>query len=1112
MRVALGELQEAAGGDQRITATASILSSIGSAGVEAVDGNRRWLGVWNNSTTDHMNPTASHGAQSGSNDDGFIEWLVSGNSDGVSDQVGYPSAVLDTNESIILFDSDDIGDDVRVPLVETLDEDTAYAFWIEDEGVKASVKPLPQASNTVLNDDAYANPLVHGLNYGIDYGRMGGGMESAITYPISSTSNDDLIRAMQKVQSDDELGLTASEDNTWVNANRHEFTIYSHSLMTDVRNGGFKQDLSLAFEMDGALQGPNGLSYFNNSDFVGDSGNREVENTLTGAISQAPGHDFYSRYVYAHFPYGTASTVNKARGPTWHLLRDYYNLYKRLDQSSGNLTLNAQPFYPNNPEVQSASNAYDFLEGRFAKGGDPFVQEFTDSGGRYLYHLSRGNYTPVMLGYRLIFSVASYEYDSVADTAKIAFAFDPVYYLWNPYDKSIRFENYKVEYNEEIPVTIEFEVTDNNGTRAIDEVLLTDYLIENGWDGSSDKLYSFLMDPAGDVVLAPGEVRLFSASGTNGDCYPGVTNITATSGNILRLHPEAGEILVDGVSAATIKVNLGITTKTAGTDAQNGRFRSTSYLVDDDDLANARTGTQRSTHLKTQFVSIQTNSAASAGEQVDVVELTFDGASLSSRKSWLGYLDYLMKPTNTTAEPTEIMAAFNPLSVSSIGDIRVFPQRNRYLHLISEPSLNVMLPESFGDSGFWGYEYSSAGSNYIPAFSLPSEPMTSLAQLRNGMLTPYIFENPRAVGNSYANPRLRQDELYGDMPGPQTAERYDSTWLLNDALWDKYYFSGIAPAYSYSSGAYAASENLEAALTRFFEQDPDRYGNANLIPNIATDSTPNSIANQLTTGDGYKEIGASMLMQGGFNVNSTSVAAWAAVLGGNRDMTIDYFAADSLSEISDTATGIPFLKSQRPNGDSGDAWAGFSRVNPNLIWNDQGTPNDESDDTGLAAEIVKQVRLRGPFMSLSDFVNRRLDTDQTGRMGALQAAIKATGLNSDIENNEGVPADYSTYYENSDAGTGFTSGGINGFIEQADILQAIGPKLVARSDTFRIRAYGESRTLNGDVASQATCEVVVQRLPEYVDEANDAFTLPEDLSASNNLFGRRFKIVSFKWL
>ena len=107
-----------------------------------------------------------------------------------------------------------------------------------------------------------------------------------------------------------------------------------------------------------------------------------------------------------------------------------------------------------------------------------------------------------------------------------------------------------------------------------------------------------------------------------------------------------------------------------------------------------------------------------------------------------------------------------------------------------------------------------------------------------------------------------------------------------------------------------------------------------------------------------------------------------------------------------------------------------------------------------------------------------------------------------------------------------TTEGIAGDIRQADLLRPLAPRLNARSDTFRIRAFGETRDkFSGDVTSQVVCEAVVQRLPEYVDPNTDAgnnepwdeATNPlsptaSALNATNQEFGRRFKIVNIRWL
>jgi hypothetical protein len=58
--------------------------------------------------------------------------------------------------------------------------------------------------------------------------------------------------------------------------------------------------------------------------------------------------------------------------------------------------------------------------------------------------------------------------------------------------------------------------------------------------------------------------------------------------------------------------------------------------------------------------------------------------------------------------------------------------------------------------------------------------------------------------------------------------------------------------------------------------------------------------------------------------------------------------------------------------------------------------------------------------------------------------------------------------------------GAPGIVTQMDVLNSIGPNLTARSDTFVVRAYGESLDDAGNVIGKAWVEVVVQRTTEYL--------------------------------
>ena len=122
---------------------------------------------------------------------------------------------------------------------------------------------------------------------------------------------------------------------------------------------------------------------------------------------------------------------------------------------------------------------------------------------------------------------------------------------------------------------------------------------------------------------------------------------------------------------------------------------------------------------------------------------------------------------------------------------------------------------------------------------------------------------------------------------------------------------------------------------------------------------------------------------------------------------------------------------------------------------------NESQVSMLAQAMVEQVRLRGPFMSIADFVNRRLIDGEQGKCGALQAACKEAGI----------------------------------AIPQAVLLETLLPRLSVREDTFVIRAYGDScYPETGELKAAAWCEAVVQRMPE------------------GNADRRPYRVVGFRWL
>ena len=216
------------------------------------------------------------------------------------------------------------------------------------------------------------------------------------------------------------------------------------------------------------------------------------------------------------------------------------------------------------------------------------------------------------------------------------------------------------------------------------------------------------------------------------------------------------------------------------------------------------------------------------------------------------------------------------------------------------------------------------------------------------------------------------------------------------------------------------------------------------------------------------------------------------------------FKVDSGSGPSTSATAFP--RFQYPSGDENDNWNGFR------------TLTDAQVKT-LAQNIVKEVQDRGPFLSLAEFVNRRVSSADSGLKGALQAAIDNGGVNTAAlydtlrtSFTEGAMSYGYPSQSRTNINPARTGVGIPGYLTQADVLQSIAPVITARSDTFTIRGYGEAHDAAGKIIATAMCEAVVQRYPDFVDRKDHSYTAVGSLNDVNVKFGRHFDIVSFRYL
>lgn len=348
---------------------------------------------------------------------------------------------------------------------------------------------------------------------------------------------------------------------------------------------------------------------------------------------------------------------------------------------------------------------------------------------------------------------------------------------------------------------------------------------------------------------------------------------------------------------------------------------------------------------------------------------------------------------------------------------------------------------------------------------------------------------------------------------------WDYAFLINDSLWDGWFTSSLAGA-AQSAGEQDFISN-EQGIKDFFTGGKS-------LPNFRYKAEPGGqsskdvIAALNDAASGYKKVAAYLSVDGAFNVNSTSVPAWSALLKSLKQRRIAYRNGSGIAAV-DAAGGAAFSRHALAISDRScdDPMSGID-LNGLPGWSGLIILDDRQLEE-LAVNIVEQVKLRGPFLNMSDFINRRLSNDETGLSGALQAAIEKSAINRSFDN---YSAPNSGVFPNAKAEQGSIYQGALGYMLQSDLLAGLSNTMQVRDDTFKIRAYGEIRsTDNKKVIAKAWCEAVVQRVVDYTDASNKPETPAlvdeqhsgdyknnEQLSAINRNIGRRFKVISFKWL
>jgi hypothetical protein len=1238
LNIALGELQRTTGPDQRATARADLGEGAPAFRYNASDklplvaprdGTRYWTSAWGQQD-DPANPGWQQNAV-------LLNWLVSGNErttftadttattsyhdGGTSGLITTPpatapafgpdSAVTVTGslqtltatqtagevkiagrDAALLVGPATVGKDaagnpntaafVLAPLVDIEADNSTipglgsggttkigrYAYWVGDEGVKARanlVDPWATPTNAAEAQAAFSTAQRFAI-------------ERMATAPVPTADVWDTLypkneEQLKRVLNIGQLPLASPVPATATEATAaryHDLTTHSFSVLADQRSGGLKR------ELDRELVNPSASSPADTDSLF----RREATDTTTGIGLQS-----------YRVP------------PTWGRLRNWYG------------TLRTSP-------------------------GGVITPQFLDVGGSATVPIS-----PVILWAELGFG-AFYEKDIPAQPApnfRATLNIYPKVALWNPYNHPMAGRLYEIGLGM-IKTTsgsdLSFVVRDatkltgpNPSTDSLINVIEPappppappspkyEWRMSNGVLNNSDSLIQYITFVIDCPRLEPGQTLWFSLAASSD--YNGVNILTAgdrvnrvsVPGPVVNRLPPQVDDPADPLGPKLDALVWGHRYRPWGGDAEiylredglppvltgtfptkgtlapaaNHRFFQYVYGLN---LGGAGAFSGQLQNPTTQFNTTYNSLGEGTGSPSSQVQFiaTWSGMRLT------GFSDYVRWVANANPRATlsghtgagnDTGGAFQNNAGVFLGDKNANYQFNFSNDIIGPKNIPNPLPFPVSgelSTGVRDYAAISGVANRTTLFDLPAPTtiFTSIAQLQQAPLSDFSVHPAYAIGNSLAEPRLPRGVSFQQASaggGSTTASglanfrsimhgsyhHYDLSYRLNASLLDRYFFSSL----------YAASSS--PVVTTF------PAPNSRMVPYPAT-----IVADDPDFNDPAKAA-TKLLLTGGFNINSASEQAWLALLSARQGVRYNPRTGNATSPPS--ADWTPISRLQRPLGDNRDTTKGYRYLTGDTLDGQVTGARGNQQLAVLAKAIVAEVKARGPFTSVSQFVNRELTPAPTPNVtgsplrqdnslkGALQAALdrdtRTLGTTNNINVNRnaslttaeyrftesnrhmaGTPGNTATDPGGEAISFGVGESGNNGeslrglvgsaaslgtanntslqnpimsknaflpgFITQADMLAALGPMLSARSDTFTVRTYGEAiNPVTSESTGRAWLEAVVQRLPEYVDltdpsltgsPALGAATPPTSVNDQNRQFGRRYNIISLRWL
>lgn len=1104
LMLALGGLQMELGPDQRVSARAAILDNETSSAAPDGISQPNWLGSWD-SWTSWLNDPAIKSTYDKGRSSRFRRWLVS-HPDHASPRNFSLVRSATPAESVVVvggFPAGGSGLDtapVSAPLVK-MNGNSRFAWWIAGENQKAHVTltpPEPDNNAARLHDRSqWPNGRAAWL----------AGLEKA---PTDAAALDRSVTLPSFGLSANESGFRSELRNRF-----HDLTVDSTGLASNVRNGGLKKDLNLLLEM---TQPPNEYGTFS------------AANPNGVIVPIRPHTGYLPAPVYPQ----------KINFPSWYKLHQYYQLYR----GGGD---------------ESVADCFPLPltgKGLWGSATQPNINFNWHRASNLDFHgIGR---TPIVTRLMLVFSTRRVASTATPGTFDYKLGVNPVVVLWNPYNVTLHSPRLWIQIT---PGALKYKAY-VNGRMKVDWAQLRRTGTTAARQAFSLNVYpmegkgpSFETVP---IVLKPGETRIYSAvtgflnadDNRFAELYPGYQAPDAGGGFEVDLNGLTG---LPGTSQVELAMRLDDERADHG-----GQYQM--YWT----VRNAQTGeNQRYNEMAAN--PVEDGKPIFLAEDTPGKRVVFSNAP---QRIPFANFQFVMKSGEDLRNPGSPYAAQdsrcrNFIHANPVNQRAMYGEATPRMRGLSQyqvqietgsgnalnPDFNPATNRAYIGSAISPGDARWSGQPSVVTNEFPLVPVTSLASLMHFKLNPgdtRVFATGRhlwevsanqalGIGNSFAHPLIAGDAIYQDVPDAGCRgnaiqmqlirDFHDHAFLNNDALWDDWFCSGITRE---DQGLLQSGRSLTQVVRDFWSgakptKNPqltpwrESSGTQSLEARLLTGSNPNADAHLIAA--------RYLTVEGAFNINSSSVEAWKAFLAGPQDKTIVSIDPQTGTVRSDAAPAnrvtlsrfsLPASPQEGANAGDPAAWLGVRHLTP-----------QQTDR--LARECVRQVKERGPFLNLADFINRRLATDETGVRGALQAAIDwdetlgRTPAPSSTESINGrfkggddfiAPAKVAGWsLPFPAAGSGSRFAGIPGYLTQADLLKRIGNMITPRDDTFRIRGYGESTDKTGVVRARSWCEAIVRRTPDYLDAADTPETSAAKLVSSiNRSFGRRFEIVSFRWL